>query len=238
MQTGILDVVRRDSLLSFYLHVNVHADGSRHGWFVRALVCEEQWNKEPHCQTGLMMHQETGVDRKKKSINKACDSPRLYHTSISPLSVRTSMMVWPKKSSDSRLNFCFTRDLMSSSSSHTRTLMRSEELWHSLKGRSNASQPQLLNTLPELLWQLICFSKLKTNKNYTNRVGIKYFQLPFTELDNSYPRINFTMVIGCLLHTKAFLMDAFKQRRIVSGYKMIPALWQQCANNVSWAVMF
>ena len=59
--------------------------------------------------------------------------PRLYQTSISPLSVRTSMMVWPRKSSDSRLNFCFTRDLMSSSSSQTRTLMRSEELWHSLK---------------------------------------------------------------------------------------------------------
>lgn len=60
-------------------------------------------------------------------------SPRLYHTSISPLSVRTSMIVWPRKSSDSRLNFCLTRDLMSSSSSHTRTFIRSEELWHSLK---------------------------------------------------------------------------------------------------------
>lgn len=60
-------------------------------------------------------------------------SPRLYHTSISPLSVRTSMIVCPRKSSDSRLNFCLTRDLMSSSSSHTRTFIRSEELWHSLK---------------------------------------------------------------------------------------------------------
>lgn len=60
------------------------------------------------------------------------NSPRLYQTSISPLRVRTSMMVWPRKSSLSRLNLCFTRDLMSSSSSHTRTLMRSDELWHSL----------------------------------------------------------------------------------------------------------
>lgn len=59
--------------------------------------------------------------------------PRLYQTSISPLRVRTSMMVWPRKSSDSRLKCCFTRDLMSSSSSHTRTLMRSVALWHSLQ---------------------------------------------------------------------------------------------------------
>ncbi len=59
-------------------------------------------------------------------------SPRLYQTSISPLRVRTSMIVWPRKSSDSRLNFCFTLDLISSSSSQTRTLIRSEELWHSL----------------------------------------------------------------------------------------------------------
>lgn len=59
--------------------------------------------------------------------------PRLYQTSISPLRVRTSMMVWPRKSSDSRLKCCFTRDLMSSSSSHTRTLIRSVALWHSLQ---------------------------------------------------------------------------------------------------------
>lgn len=59
--------------------------------------------------------------------------PRLYQTSISPLSVRTSMMLWPRKSSDSLFKRCFTRDFMSSSSSQTRTLMRSEELWHSLE---------------------------------------------------------------------------------------------------------
>lgn len=68
--------------------------------------------------------------KKKESL---LHSPRLYHTSISPLSVRTSMIVCPRKSSDSRLNFCLTRDFMSSSSSHTRTFIRSEELWHSLK---------------------------------------------------------------------------------------------------------
>lgn len=65
--------------------------------------------------------------------DQATDVPRLYQTSISPLRVRTSMMVWPRKSSDSRLKCCFTRDLMSSSSSHTRTLMRSVALWHSLQ---------------------------------------------------------------------------------------------------------
>lgn len=61
------------------------------------------------------------------------DWPRLYQTSISPLSVRTSMILWPRKSSDSLFRRCFTFDLMSSSSSHTRTLIRSEKLWHSLE---------------------------------------------------------------------------------------------------------
>ena len=60
------------------------------------------------------------------------DIPKLYQTSISPLRVRTSMMLWPKKSSDSLFRRCFTRDLMSSSSSQTRNLIRSDELWHSL----------------------------------------------------------------------------------------------------------
>lgn len=68
-----------------------------------------------------------------EAFSGPASSPKLYQTSISPLSVRTSMMVWPRKSSDSRFSRCFTRDLMSSSSSHTRTLMRSEELWHSLQ---------------------------------------------------------------------------------------------------------
>lgn len=42
------------------------------------------------------------------------------------------MILWPKKSSDSLFSRCFTLDLMSSSSSQTRTLILSEELWHSL----------------------------------------------------------------------------------------------------------
>lgn len=67
-------------------------------------------------------------------------SPRLYHTSISPLSIRTSMMVCPRKSSDSRLKCCFTRDLMSSSSSQTLTLILSVALWHSLEYRGQHSR--------------------------------------------------------------------------------------------------
>ena len=58
---------------------------------------------------------------------------RLYQTSISPDNVRTSIMVWPRKSSDSRVNFCLSLDFKSLSSSQTRTLIRSDELWHSLK---------------------------------------------------------------------------------------------------------
>lgn len=57
----------------------------------------------------------------------------MYQTSISPLRVLTSTIVCPRKSSDSFLKCCFTLDLMSSSSSHTLTLIRSVELWHSLK---------------------------------------------------------------------------------------------------------
>lgn len=49
----------------------------------------------------------------KASINL----PRLYQTSISPLNVLTSMIVWPRKSSDSLVNFCMSLDLRSSSSS-------------------------------------------------------------------------------------------------------------------------
>ena len=58
--------------------------------------------------------------------------PKLYQTSISPLSVRTSMIVCPRKSSDSRVSFCMSLALMSSSSSQTLTFIRSHELWHSL----------------------------------------------------------------------------------------------------------
>jgi len=41
MQTGVLNVIGGDRLLSLDLYINVHADSSRHGWFVCTLVCEE-----------------------------------------------------------------------------------------------------------------------------------------------------------------------------------------------------
>lgn len=55
-------------------------------------------------------------------------SPRLYQTSISPLSVRTSIMACPRKSSDSLVNFCLNLLFKSLSSSQTRTFTRSVEL--------------------------------------------------------------------------------------------------------------
>lgn len=61
---------------------------------------------------------------------------KLYQTSISPDRVLTSIIVWPKKSSDSRVNFCLNLDFKSLSSSQTRTLIRSDELWHSKKNFS------------------------------------------------------------------------------------------------------
>lgn len=41
MQTGVLNMIGGDRLLSFDLHINVHAYRSRHRWFVCPLVCEE-----------------------------------------------------------------------------------------------------------------------------------------------------------------------------------------------------
>lgn len=82
--------------------------------------------------------------------------PKLYQTSISPLKVRTSIIVWPKKSSDSRVNFWRSLLFKSLSSSlkntkdafkntllfriflpyQTRTLILSVELWHSKRNFS------------------------------------------------------------------------------------------------------
>ena len=45
----------------------------------------------------------------------------------------TSIIVWPKKSSDSLVSFCLSLAFRSLSSSHTRTLILSLELWHSLQ---------------------------------------------------------------------------------------------------------
>ena len=50
------------------------------------------------------------------------------------------MIVCPRKSSDSRVNFCLNFDFRSLSSSQTLTLMRSEELWHSLQVRKLMKQ--------------------------------------------------------------------------------------------------
>lgn len=41
MQTGVLNVIGGDRLLSFDLYINVHADGPGHSWFICPLVCEE-----------------------------------------------------------------------------------------------------------------------------------------------------------------------------------------------------
>lgn len=153
MQTGVLDVIGGDRLLSFDLHINVHSNSPGHSWLVCTLVCEEH-KIHSSTVTELKTSKSEWADSCDANTVYVCISsivwfnwPRLYQTSISPLRVRTSMIVWPRKSSDSRLNFCFTRDLMSSSSSHTRTLMRSEELWHSLKHTHSQQQLNIAVTL-------------------------------------------------------------------------------------------
>lgn len=144
-------MIRSDRLFSLDLHTDVHPDGPRHSRFICSLICQIKTG-----YTRLLSLSVICLIYRRRALQLCflfrylCDSllissifnsvftlistnsPRLYQTSISPLRVRTSMMVCPKKSSLSRLNLCFTRDLMSSSSSHTRTLMRSVELWHSL----------------------------------------------------------------------------------------------------------
>lgn len=120
-------MVRSNCLLTLDLHTYVHANGSRHSRFISSLVCQK-WEEDIKGSFYLM----SNASQFSVTSSVSSDLPRLYQTSISPLRVRTSIMVWPKKSSLSRLNLCFTRDLMSSSSSHTRTLIRSDELWHSL----------------------------------------------------------------------------------------------------------
>lgn len=135
MQAGVLNVIWRNRLLSLDLYTYVHADSPGHSWFVCTFVCEEHKTyRNTVIRFALALQMDDEIQYIEQDSTWCCKSnwPRLYQTSISPLKVRTSMIVWPRKSSDSRLNFCFTRDLMSSSSSHTRTLMRSEELWHSL----------------------------------------------------------------------------------------------------------
>lgn len=143
-------MVRSNSLLSFDLHTNVHPDGSWHSRLVSSLVCQikvrHKWlfswltsvpsTGEKHFNYHFLVLIPLQLAAPLICLchlfTRLENSPKLYQTSISPLRVRTSMIVWPRKSSLSRLNLCFTRDLMSSSSSQTRTLMRSDELWHSL----------------------------------------------------------------------------------------------------------
>ena len=74
---------------------------------------------------------------KTEVISRYCDLYNVFDIIMQGISSwrmdwNTSMMVWPRKSSDSRVNFWRNFDLMSLSSSQTRTLMRSDELWHSL----------------------------------------------------------------------------------------------------------
>ena len=56
----------------------------------------------------------------------------LFFHLINPLNF-TSMIVCPRKSSDSLVSLCLSLDLRSLSSSQTRTLILSLELWHSLR---------------------------------------------------------------------------------------------------------
>lgn len=105
-------MIRLERLLAFNLHRDVQAYSTRHSRLVSALLC---------------------ISKHFVDASQQRNAPKLYHTSISPESVRTSMIVCPRKSSLSRVNFCRSFDLRSLSSSHTRILMRSVELWHSLK---------------------------------------------------------------------------------------------------------
>ena len=105
---------------SFNFHADVEPNGARNGRLVR-----------PFLQVVPNVH----LARKSSNLKDG----RNYWTEhvlcfINRQVLRlTSMMVWPRKSSDSRVNFWRILDLKSLSSSHTRTFIRSDELWHSLQ---------------------------------------------------------------------------------------------------------
>lgn len=75
----------------------------------------------------------------------------MYQTSISPDRVLTSIIAWPRKSSDSRVSFCRSLLFRSLSSSQTRIFIRSVELLHSLK-------------LENTIWNFCLFSRIITFK--------------------------------------------------------------------------
>lgn len=101
---------------NFFLSLDLNADSktycTRHGRSICSLFYMGQIRKATFNQQQKYSERET--DREKQRVFFL---PRLYQTSISPLSVRTSIIVCPRKSSGSLISFDLTRALISSSSS-------------------------------------------------------------------------------------------------------------------------
>ena len=101
---------------NFFLSLNLNTDSktycTRHSRSICSLFYMGQIRKATFNQQ--QKYSEREREREKERVFFL---PRLYQTSISPLSVRTSIIVCPRKSSGSLISFDLTRALISSSSS-------------------------------------------------------------------------------------------------------------------------
>ena len=109
-------MVRRDFFFSLDFDGYVKSNGTGHGRFVRPFLCgrKGEGGKYGQCYACDLVHVGGSLvylksPKPQQKHDKMRFLPRLYHTSISPLSVRTSIIVWPRKSSDSRLSFWIGR---------------------------------------------------------------------------------------------------------------------------------
>ena len=120
---------------NFFLSLNLNADSktycTRHSRSICSLFYMGQIRKATFNQQQKYSEGEREREREKERVFFL---PRLYQTSISPLSVRTSIIVCPRKSSGSLISFDLTRALISSSSSlpSERTRNRSESCFFKL----------------------------------------------------------------------------------------------------------
>lgn len=123
-----------------------HADVRKKGQKIHPVVLppkritgeERNLNSSPHLSKFLTKTSDRGGKQRKNPSHKHT-GPRPHHALGHWYGgALTSMMVCPRKSSLSRVSFCLSLDLMSLSSSHTLTLMRSLELWHSLRGKEES----------------------------------------------------------------------------------------------------
>lgn len=110
MKTCVLLMIWYNFFLSLNLNANSKTYCTRHSRSICSLFYMGQIRK-------ATFNQQQKHSEREREKERFFFLPRLYQTSISPLSVRTSIIVCPRKSSGSLISFDLTRALISSSSS-------------------------------------------------------------------------------------------------------------------------